>query len=612
MKNLRKTFVPRWAMIAVWLVASIAAQNQALAQSEGPRKNLAKEESSVAQQYARLELLAERLAELSKATQPRRAELLEQLVARSREKDLSGRFAEIVASLETDDLGSATERQAKLQVDLQAMLDLLLQEDRDRQLESERQRISKYLAELNKLIRQQRGLKARTAGGDSAEELGSEQERTAEKTVELGDKIEETEVSDKSLSANDDASKNGDEESKGSSESKDGGEKQSSDGKQSDAGQPKQGDQNKPADGQSGEQSSSGEQKEDEQKPGEQKPGDQKSGEQKSGEQKSGDSQKGEPQSGESQSGESPSEQSQSGKPQSGQGQSQGQSSPSESSESSEQQQQQSPSERAVEKLRQAQQRMKQAQERLEQAKRDEAQDEQDAALRELEQAKAELEKILRQLREEEMERMLVLLEERIRKMLEAQNEVYDQTVKLEKSPSALEHEREIASASLGRKEGQIVNEADRALVLLREDGSSVAFPEALQQAREDMQTVENRLRQVKTDQITQELELDIIATLEETLAALQQALKELREKKGSPQQGGGEPGEQPLVDQLAELRMIRALQNRVNDRTEFYDNLIEGDRTQEAELLEALETLAERQEHIFEATRDLHQGNNR
>ena len=57
---------------------------------------------------------------------------------------------------------------------------------------------------------------------------------------------------------------------------------------------------------------------------------------------------------------------------------------------------------------------------------------------------------------------------------------------------------------------------------------------------------------------------------------------------------------------------MIRALQNRVNDRTEFYDKIILEDRTFEPELREALNGLAERKEQIFEATRDLDQGTNR
>ena len=56
------------------------------------------------------------------------------------------------------------------------------------------------------------------------------------------------------------------------------------------------------------------------------------------------------------------------------------------------------------------------------------------------------------------MERMLVMLEARFRKMLEAQNFVYEETVSLEKSrPNVPEHEVEIASATLSRKEDQIV-----------------------------------------------------------------------------------------------------------------------------------------------------------
>jgi len=65
------------------------------------------------------------------------------------------------------------------------------------------------------------------------------------------------------------------------------------------------------------------------------------------------------------------------------------------------------------------------------------------------------------------------------------------------------------------------------------------------------------------------------------------------------------------LVDRLAELRMIRSLQMRVNGRTEFYDELLEGERAMEEDLLEALDQLSVRQEHIYRATRDLHDGAN-
>lgn len=610
----------RFLRMSVALVLTLAVI-PLTAQDESKKSDLATQEQSLSERYDRLELLAGRLAEMSKATQPRRAELLQQLVARSREKDLPGRFEAIVEALKTDDLSKANDGQTSLQTDLQAMLELLLQEDRDRQIESERQRISKYLAELNKVIRQQRGIRARTAGGDSEDELSDEQDRTADNTKQLGDKIEETEVSEKDKSSEAESkgkesdAKNSDGKSSESdskegkpgeqSESKNGESKEGKPGEQSESQEKKPG-------GSESKEGQSGEQSESESKPAEQQAGEPKPSESDSKE--SSESKPGESQSGEGQPSDSkPSDSQSQGSPSESQGQSGESGESGESSKSQEQQKSQSPGEKAVQKLRQAQQKMKQAEERLKKAEREKAVEEQEAALRELEQAKAELEKILRQLREEEMERMLVLLEARIRKMLDAQNEVYDETVKLDQTTKQIaHHELEIASASLGRKEDQIVNEVDRALVLLREDGTSVAFPEALQQAREDMQTVAERLRRVKPDKITQGLEKDIIATLEETLAALQQALKELREQKASQQGGGGEPGEQALVDQLAELRMIRALQNRVNDRTEFYDKIILEDRTFEPELREALDGLAKRQEQIFEATRDLDQGTNR
>ncbi|TWU27242.1 hypothetical protein [Bythopirellula polymerisocia] len=556
----------RFSLPLVWLVL-ISATTASTALAVEANEPLAEKEASLAEQYDRLELLAGRLAELSKSTQPRRAELLRQMVAKSREKELPEQFQTIVDSLQQDRLSEATATQKTLHSELQAMLELLLQEDRDRQIDSEAKRIKKYLAELNKLIRQQRGIKARTAGGDSQDELIDDQQRTADSAGKLGDTIAETEGSSK--------------------KSPSGAEVENPESRSSSPkGKPEEGSESSPGES-SPSESSPSESSPSESSPSESSPAQSSPS---SGKPSEGKPSKSSGQPSQSQGGES-----------------------SDTPQDSPEEQQQSPADSAVERLKQAQQRMQQAQERLKEAQRSEAVEKQEQALRELEQAKAELEKILRQLREEEMERMLVMLEARLRKMLEAQNNIYDQTIKLEESIGrTAEHELEIASASLGRKEDQIVGEVDRALILLKEDGSSVAFPEALQQVREDMQTVASRLRSVKTDKITQAVEQDIIETLEEMLAALQQALKELREKQSSQQSGEGQPGEQPLVDQLAELRMIRALQNRVNRRTEFYDSILKGEQAMDLELLEALDKLAERQHHIFEATRDLYQGVNR
>jgi len=77
------------------------------------------------------------------------------------------------------------------------------------------------------------------------------------------------------------------------------------------------------------------------------------------------------------------------------------------------------------------------------------------------------------------------------------------------------------------------------------------------------------------------------------------------------------QPQDMPLVDGLAELKMIRALQMRVNTRTKRYSRLLDDadDPTGQAtdqDLLEALAKLADRQQRIYQITRDLVLGKNR
>jgi hypothetical protein len=257
---------------------------------------------------------------------------------------------------------------------------------------------------------------------------------------------------------------------------------------------------------------------------------------------------------------------------------------------------------------------MKEAQQKLEEAKREDAVEKQAEAVKELEQAKADLEEILRQLREEEMSRTLAMLESRFRKMLDEQMEVYEGTKRLDSVPEAQrDRDDEIESGRLSRKEAQISTEAEKALALLREDGSAVAFPEAVSEMRDDMNQVRDRLAQSKVGEVTQGIEKDVIAALEEMIASLQKAQKdkENKEKSGEPMPGG-EDDEPPLVDTLSELKMIRALQMRVNTRTLRYAAMTKTEQTDTAELLDALKRLAEREQRIHKVTRDIVVGRNR
>jgi hypothetical protein len=580
-----------WFVLAASLMTRAQAQENAGDQGAVEGEGLPAVESRLAERYDRLELLAARLAELTASTQPRRAELLRQLVARGRESDVPGQFDGVVAALNDESYSTAIDGQAKLQAELQKLLELLLQEDRDRQLESERKRVLRYLQDVNKLIRLERGVKARTGGGDDAKELTEDQKRIAGETEKLQQEIAESETSQA------DAAEGAEGQEGQDSPGAEGGQPGDSAGEGDEKPESEQQDGKSE---QSEKEPSRGDEGDSEKSPGEQKePSESSEGGQPS------ESQRSEGQQSEGQ----PSE----GQPSQGQ-QSEGQPSEGQPGQSGGSPQQKSPMDKASEGLKRAQQRMQAAQQQLEKAQRDGAQAAQQQAIEELEQAKADLERILRQLREEEMERMLVLLEARFRKMLEEQNAVYDETKKLDKaSATAPEHELEIASGRLSRRERLIVREADRALILLREDGTSIAFPESIEQARDDMQQIAERLNRVKVDMLTQGMEEDVIAALEETLAAIQQSLEKLRDQKAQqPGGGGGEPGEQALVDQLAELRMIRALQLRINRRTQQYGALVEGEQATEAEVLNMLEELALRQAKIVQATSDLDKGNNR
>lgn len=575
-----RNVILKFALVAAAaLLANVPVRAQESAEPAAAEKaKLDEIESRLAERFDRLEVLAGRQAELSASTQPRRAELLRQLISRGRERNVSGQFDDIIAALKAESFSTAVEGQTTLQTDLEKLLELLLQEDRDRQLETERKRVLRYLQDLNKLIRMQRGVNSRTEGGDDQKELSGDQKRVADDTDKLNKEIDENNASAEKSKAGEPS-----------------------------AGSPQDGQPPKP-EGEESDENPSNDEKSKEQKSGDQQSGEQQSGEQQSSEQQSGEQQSGEQQSGEQQSGEQKSGQQQQGGQPAG-----GDSPPSENGASSDQQQQQSPMQRAAESLRRARERMQEAQKRLDEAKRAGAVEEQKRAVEELEQAKANLEKILRQLREEELERMLVLLEARFRKMLDDQVAVYEETKKLDTAAKkAPAHEIEIASGRLCRRERLIVRDADRALVLLREDGTSEAFPEAVEQARDDMQQIAERLNRVRVDMITQGMEEDVIAALEETLATLQQALEKLRDQRAQQQGGGGEPGEQPLVDQLAELRMIRALQLRVNRRTTQYGAMIEGEQALESDLLGLLDELALRQAKIVQATHDLETGSNK
>jgi hypothetical protein len=286
------------------------------------------------------------------------------------------------------------------------------------------------------------------------------------------------------------------------------------------------------------------------------------------------------------------------------------------SQQQNQQQQEQMPTHQA---LQRAMERMKQAEEQLRQAEKEGAFEAQEEAIAELQRLKEELEKILRQLREEELLQTLEKLEARFKRMLQQEQTIRTLTgtlideIKGEQPPE--QRQVKIRADRLGIDQQSVIDDADTALLLLREDGTAQAMVESLLQARFDMMDAKKRLNETTLDAITLHIEDAIIDALQEMLEAIQAAIEEARERQENKenqneQQQGEAMAEEPLIQLLAELRMIRSMQRRVNERTTRYDTeikqMLEQPEPDLRPFKSAVEELARQQNRISRILHEL------
>jgi hypothetical protein len=563
----------RWVVLVCALEACCTAVCHAeptAAATADPTDTLAAREQQLLAQFNDLEKTFLRLADLLAASDPRRSAVLRGVFEQARDQEVGSRLDLIVQLLEKDQLLKAGAGQATAIEKLRELLDLLESGDSDRRLTNTKEEVKQFLARLSKAISRQRDIEGSTESGTDADKLADRQETLAEETQalarDIGGFAKRMDARD-----TDSAPKKPTDETEGQ------GADQKPAGKEEPEGNDDAGDK------QSSHKQSSHKQSSDKQSSDKQS-SDKQSSDKQSSDKQSSDKQAGDKQAGDKQAGE-PEEQ------------------PDGDDEASR-------ARRTKKRLEAAEERMQKAREQLEQAKRRDARADQEKAIEELETARAELEEILRQMREKEVERLLVQLEARLRSMLRAEKAVLAATEKLASQTEALPREGQLEAARLSREQGAISNDAARALVLVRDDGSAVAIPEALEQMRDDSTQATTRLARADVGGTTRGILQDIVANLEEMIGALEKAQREQQSRQQQGQPGGrpAEPGEQPLVDKLSELKMIRALQMRVNTRTKRFSQLLTDgvEQAEEPELIEALTRLSERQHKIERAARDI------
>jgi hypothetical protein len=222
----------------------------------------------------------------------------------------------------------------------------------------------------------------------------------------------------------------------------------------------------------------------------------------------------------------------------------------------------------------------------------------QSSATQALQQAQREIDRRLAELgvnpEDEAVERLETIFQE----MLAAQQLVTQQTGQVAELLAAnageLRRADRITLRRLAHEERELTGRAAHALELIQADGTTVSFPIVVAEIRETLTAIADRLDELRLDEPTPQMQQDVETALAELIEALQQALKGPPRPPGKGRGIGGKPC---LLPDTAELKMLRALQLRINRRTATLDARQPGapDRQPRGELT----TLAEQQRKL-------------
>jgi len=229
----------------------------------------------------------------------------------------------------------------------------------------------------------------------------------------------------------------------------------------------------------------------------------------------------------------------------------------------------------------------------------------QDRAIDELEQAQRELEEVLQQLRQEEREETLRDLESRFRDMLAKQRPINDETMALDQfGRENFTRAQHLQLAELAADERALSEQATACLHILDEEGTTIAFPRVVGQLAEDMSTVAERLAGAEVGVVTQTIEQEIVDTLEQLLAAVKKMQQENEQQQ--LQSANLPAGDTPLLPPSAELKLLRASQERVNTRTLAIESSVAAGAEAEEDATTGLKKLALRQAECMEIAKEM------
>jgi hypothetical protein len=240
---------------------------------------------------------------------------------------------------------------------------------------------------------------------------------------------------------------------------------------------------------------------------------------------------------------------------------------------------------------------MSKAQQGLDQDEGEQAEKAEDDALADLDEAEDELQQARKDAEEQLAMEQLVKMADQLNSVSERQQNIVKATDEYEKLRAEREGKLTIAQRAgirnLGRVQEGLKDETDELVEKL--EGAPV-FALTLKRAADNMTEAAQRLLTLKTDEDTQR-------AVKGAAKRFQQLLESLKADKpkagqgqppgGGGQGGGGAGGGGDGIPPAAQVKMLKALQEEINERTEYFDEL----RRRKKELTEAQNAEIERLE---------------
>lgn len=260
-----------------------------------------------------------------------------------------------------------------------------------------------------------------------------------------------------------------------------------------------------------------------------------------------------------------------------------------------------------------AAQKMGQAQQDLDNGEGEQAEQDEEDALADLQEAAEEARQARKEAEEQLALERLSKMEDVLAQLRDRQDKLVEETISYNKARA--EHDDKLTPAQrasvrgLSRVQDSIKEET--AELVERLEGAPV-FALTLKKATESMDVASERLKGLATDDDTQRAEKSASRRFRQLIDALQplkpKGAQANNQQQGGGQQGGGQQGNGDRIPTSAQVKMLKALQEEVNTRTQELDDI----RTRKNGLTDAqkaeVDRLQDEQGSIADLARDITQ----